>query len=282
MLLKRDLVQVGTLEDATAKTLTVLQWNVFAQGFATSNEFTYCASEHLTLEHRMPLFEREITALNPDIVCLQEADIYVTLGERLNQSYECVFEPKGASACLKIPGNLGSDGVAIFYKKTKLRLSDRRIVQLGDHGRIALIAVFNDNLAVCVTHLKAKFPFQEMRLTEGQKLMEQLREISLPLLVCGDFNAEPWEPVIQLFKNSFKSAYYPDPPFTTWKFRQGPRSSDGNEVKHTIDYIFYSPRHLQLHSVLALPTEQCVGPQAIPNAQYPSDHFNLFATLSFL
>lgn len=92
-----------------------------------------------------------------------------------------------------------------------------------------------------------------------------------PLIICGDFNAEPTEPVYSTIINcseiELSSAYADmvlaenekcsklggfdendgaskrsrvdelaaqEPPFTTWKIRE-----DG-EVCHTIDYVFYS------------------------------------------
>lgn len=101
-----------------------------------------------------------------------------------------------------------------------------------------------------------------------------------PLLLCGDFNAEPNEPVYssvincdllklssgyadmmgdgnnclpndkETDENSAESSAEPpsrvlelankEPPFTTWKIRE-----DG-EVCHTIDYVFYSQDKLKV------------------------------------
>lgn len=92
-----------------------------------------------------------------------------------------------------------------------------------------------------------------------------------PTVICGDFNAEPWEPVYSTILNckylSLSSAYADmhqnavtnnelndvddpqqradrlaaqEPPFTTWKIRE-----DG-EVCHTIDYVFYSQDKLKV------------------------------------
>lgn len=108
-----------------------------------------------------------------------------------------------------------------------------------------------------------------------------------PILMCGDFNAEPNEPVYSTIINNdllnLSSGYADvmgddavndkvqettaddetdqainradesalrEPPFTTWKIRE-----DG-EVCHTIDYIFYSHDKLKVHypSYLLQPT----------------------------
>lgn len=62
-----------------------------------------------------------------------------------------------------------------------------------------------------------------------------------PLVLCGDFNAVPTEPVVSTIKSRLgvESAYCnlyngEDAPYTTWKVR-----GDG-EYCHTLDYIFYN------------------------------------------
>lgn len=102
-----------------------------------------------------------------------------------------------------------------------------------------------------------------------------------PLVVCGDFNAEPSEPVYATMVDDerfgFESAYRTldgqEPPYTTWKIR-----GEG-ETCHTIDYVFFSGRHLTVRQLLAFPTGGDVGPDRVPSFQYPSDHFSLVVDL---
>merc|ERR1712060_248510 len=72
---------------------------------------------------------------------------------------------------------------------------------------------------------------------------------SIPIILAGDFNAEPTEPVYKTITTkhgsiSFQSAYanmignckrksFREPEYTSWKFR-----NDGEHVE-TLDYIFY-------------------------------------------
>lgn len=108
----------------------------------------------------------------------------------------------------------------------------------------------------------------------------------LPLIVCGDFNAEPWEDVYQRFASSplgLDSAYkglsadgHSEPPYTSWKIR---RSS--GESCHTLDYIWYSRQRFHVDAVLEMPCEEQIGPNRLPSYHYPSDHLSLVCDLSF-
>ena len=66
-----------------------------------------------------------------------------------------------------------------------------------------------------------------------------------------------------------------EPRFTTWKFRPSktppfaPRAA-----KHTIDYQWHS-RNLKVVATWALPSEDTIGPAALPCSRYPSDHLSL-------
>lgn len=108
---------------------------------------------------------------------------------------------------------------------------------------------------------------------------------NLPLILAGDFNAEPIEPIYNTILenplglgsayadcdtnvNNSKSADR-EPSYTTWKIR-----GEG-EVCHTIDYVFYSKNKLDLEAVLELPTGEEIGEDRVPSLAYPSDHFSL-------
>jgi nocturnin len=83
-----------------------------------------------------------------------------------------------------------------------------------------------------------------MRNEQGKDVSTYLKAcggVSKPLVLCGDFNAQPSEAVISTIKTrlAVESAYSKlykeeDAPYTTWKVR-----GDG-EYCHTLDYIFYN------------------------------------------
>lgn len=143
---------------------------------------------------------------------------------------------------------------------------------------------------VCVstTHFKAKSGalLSTLRNEQGKDLLTFVSKHckDRPLIICGDFNAEPTEPVYSTILDnnlSLGSAYadcdtnnnvssaFREPPYTTWKIR------DEGEICHTIDYIFYSKCNLEVEAVLELPTGEEIGENRVPSLAYPSDHFSL-------
>ena len=98
-----------------------------------------------------------------------------------------------------------------------------------------------------------------------------------PVLIAGDLNAEPCEPLLQLLTSSphipLHSSYHlTHTEFTSCKVRQG-----GREVK-LLDYILHSPE-LETVSTLDIPTETEIGPLLLPSPLFPSDHLSLAARI---
>ena len=97
---------------------------------------------------------------------------------------------------------------------------------------------------------------------------------SLPIILTGDFNAEPTEPVYNTMRKNLSSAYFDglnqEPSFTNWTKRE-----NEIEMKRTLDYIFYSKSDFELISLLLTESSELSSP--IPNVQYPSDHLSLLA-----
>lgn len=141
-------------------------------------------------------------------------------------------------------------------------------------------------MGIATTHLKARQGalLSTLRNEQGKDILdflaEQLKEsIQMPIILAGDFNAEPTEPVYSTLRSDerfgFESAYReasPDgvePPYTTWKVR-----GEG-ECCHTIDYVFYTKKNMSVQQVLPFPTGQDIGPDRVPSLKYPSDHFSL-------
>lgn len=131
-----------------------------------------------------------------------------------------------------------------------------------------------------------------MRNEQGKDLLQFVGEHcgERPIILCGDFNAEPIEPIYSTILNhnclQFGSAYADcnnddlvsgsvlssalrEPAYTTWKIR------DEGEICHTIDYIFYSKEQLEVDAVMELPTGEEIGEDRVPSLAYPSDHFSL-------
>ncbi|KAG8232036.1 hypothetical protein J437_LFUL012060 [Ladona fulva] len=304
--------------------IRVLQWNVLSQALGQENDnFVCCPGEALEWQTRRFQMLEEILHSNPDIICLQEVDHFGFLYKALScVGYAGTFFPKPDSPCLYVPGNNGPDGCAIFFKSEKFQLMsiDTRILEVWrvQSNQVAILAWLTvretgDQLLVCTTHLKARKGalLSTLRNEQGRDLLEFVAKQALlvegetgkqpPVILCGDFNAEPSEPVYTTILSDkrlcLSSAYaqYPldsekgdmangncmqqlrEPPYTTWKVRE----SEG-EVCHTIDYVFHSQSSLLVESVLEFPSGEEIGPGRVPSLRYPSDHFSLVCDFHLL
>ena len=146
-------------------------------------------------------------------------------------------------------------------------------------------------ICVATTHFKARQGdlLSSIRNEQGKDLLQFLQTINeeIPIILTGDFNDEPSEPMYKTMiedeKKPFLSAYkmrenededeHEDClDYTTWKIRET------GEQKHILDYIFHSPQ-LKMLSTLDMPTEQQVGEDRLPSLQFASDHLSLVAEI---
>lgn len=245
----------------------------------------------------------ELLTYSADIYFIEELDHYHFVEKEMQKiGFSGLFFPKPDSPCLYQAINNGADGCAIFWRNSQFKLlSHDSIILLNDKGmetnQVALLCNFESisgkKLLCAVTHLKSKTGFEEYRFQQGKYLEKVLSEKAngLPVILCGDFNAEPTEKVVKVMKSSklmLKSAYTnlslheDEPPYTTWKVRAGRKGGEKEEVCHTIDYIFYSENSLACTGLLKFPTADEIGKDFLPSYAYPSDHLSLVADFQLL
>uniref|UniRef100_A0A8C6VEA3 Nocturnin n=2 Tax=Elapinae TaxID=42168 RepID=A0A8C6VEA3_NAJNA len=293
--LQRDFVDLRTSFVRNHQPIRVMQWNILAQALGEGKDnFIQCPMEALRWEERKCLILEEILAYQPDILCLQEVDHYFDTFQPLlsRLGYQCAFLPKPCSPCLDVECNNGPDGCALFFLKDRFTLINNTNIRLTamklKTNQVAIVQILKCNetgklFCVAVTHLKARNGWERFRSAQGADLLENLKQITqdaeIPLIVCGDFNAEPTEEVYKQFSESslnLNSAYkllstngLTEPPYTTWKIRPS------GECRHTLDYIWYSQQTLKVDGALSLLTEEQIGPNRLPSFNYPSDHLSL-------
>lgn len=276
-----------------------------------------CPMEALNWSERKYLILEEILTYRPDVLCLQEVDHYFDTFQPVLASlgYQSSFCPKPCSPCLDVHNNNGPDGCALFFNRRRFQLLHTAHLRLSamllKTNQVAIVATLRCRFTcrvfcVAVTHLKARSGWEVFRSAQGAHLLQQLCELTtqshpemddesrtrvgesqegIPLVVCGDFNAEPSEEVYRRFMTSplgLDSAYKclsedgnTEPPYTSWKIRPSGESCS------TLDYIWYSERTLQVDAVLKIPSEEQIGPDRLPSYHYPSDHLSLVCDLSF-
>lgn len=312
----RDLVSPSGTEPCHHKLhppIRIMQWNILAQALGEGKDgFTRCPPDALNWQERKYLILEEILTYRPDILCLQEVDHYHDTFQPIMASlgYRGSFMAKPWSPCLDVERNNGPDGCALFYRRSRfspqatahLRLSATTLPT----NQVAVVQTLRcrgtgRRLCVAVTHLKARSGWERLRSAQGADLLRSLRSITsqsaggeskaaggggtVPLVVCGDFNAEPSEEVYRRFSSSalgLNSAYkllsadgQTEPAYTTWTIRPSGESCS------TLDYIWYSRDALSVQRLLDIPTEEQIGPDRLPSYHYPSDHLSLLCDLSF-
>ncbi|XP_042557677.1 nocturnin isoform X1 [Dipodomys spectabilis] len=301
---QRDFVSVSSVSSECPSShppIRVMQWNILAQALGEGKDnFVQCPAEALRWEERKCLILEEILAYQPDILCLQEVDHYFDTFQPLlsRLGYQCTFLPKPWSPCLDVEHNNGPDGCALFFLQNRFKLINSANIRLTamtlKTNQVAIAQTLEcresgRQLCVAVTHLKARTGWERFRSAQGCDLLQNLQSITqgarTPLIVCGDFNAEPTEEVYRHFASSslnLSSAYkllsadgQSEPPYTTWKIRTS------GECRHTLDYIWYSQHALSVRSALDLLTEEQIGPNRLPSFNYPSDHLSLVCDFSF-
>ncbi|XP_028833255.1 nocturnin isoform X2 [Denticeps clupeoides] len=308
-LLRRDFVSVSE-EKSPHQPFRVMQWNSLAQALGEGmDSFTRCPPEALNWPERKYMILEEILTYQPDILCLQEVDHYFDTFQPLlvPLGYQGSFCPKPWSLCLNVANNNGPDGCVLFFRCDRFQLRGISHLQLSAMGlktnQVAIVATLccratGQVFCIAVTHLKARSGWKDLRTAQGDDLLCKLQSISrkaaisttgsdtcVPILVCGDFNAEPSEVIYHLFATStlgLDSAYKhlsPDgqtePAYTTWKIRSS------GESCHTLDYVWYSRDHFSVRAVLDFPTAEQIGPNRLPSYSYPSDHLSLVCDFSF-
>ncbi|XP_053666512.1 nocturnin [Anopheles marshallii] len=199
-----------------ASQLRIFQWNMLSQTLGMHNDgFVRCPLEALTWDCRRYQLIEEIVQNDPDIICLQEVDHFKFLQKILStQNYEGVFFPKPDSPCLYINGNNGPDGCAVFYKKDRLEMVNHftRVLEVWrvQSNQVAIAAVLRtrdtrQEICVTTTHLKARKGalLSKLRNEQGKDLLYFIDGVAenRPVILCGDFNAEPIEPIYSTVLN---------------------------------------------------------------------------------
>lgn len=216
-MLKLDAISKTCSEPRTNPAqLRIFQWNMLSQTLGMHNDgFVRCPADALTWECRRFQLVQEIVQHNPDIICLQEVDHFKFLQKILaTQNYEGVFFPKPDSPCLYINDNNGPDGCAVFFKKGRLELVNHftRILEVWrvQSNQVAIAALFrtcdtNQEICVTTTHLKARKGalLSKLRNEQGKDLLCFIDGVAekRPVILCGDFNAEPIEPIYSTVLN---------------------------------------------------------------------------------
>jgi endonuclease/exonuclease/phosphatase family metal-dependent hydrolase len=229
----------------------------------------------------------ELTRLNPDVICLQEA-----------------FDPELVEQIQKIlgfPNTLISlrSGLAIV---TKFELSNEKTLAFETQSptepyvREAILAVLSAKMrggspvggnteasefVVANTHLAWKSEDALVRLGQVKELMEAVKDGKQGVVLAGDLNDTPESPAIRELKRAgFKDAYelcHPAGSEVTWDNRNPFIQTHNIKFPdRRIDYLFFNEA---LAKQLKPKKCEIVFNRANREGIYPSDHYGVLAEL---
>jgi nocturnin len=295
-----------------------MTWNILADGLAQGGNFAHVEEPDTALawERRGPQILAIVRALDPDVLCMQELNHWKDTFEPVlcfGGPFAGVYTPTNGDVAARLCGD--ADGEGLLYRRDRLTLVASRVVRFdprhNQRGIIAVLREVRDPSVVWVVstcHLKAKGDptSREMRLVQAGKMLAEIKDTlsmlpptAVPVL-CGDMNEAPPKGagercVYDLIssKSEFRSAYAAvsavgateamETGISTLKYRSaevGEASSAPTVSKRIIDYIWCDHRRGTVQNVLALPTEDEIGPKGLPTATFPSDHVPLVADIA--
>jgi endonuclease/exonuclease/phosphatase family metal-dependent hydrolase len=244
-------------------------------------------------EERRSLLARELAALSPDLIGLQE-----------------VTDPLGTSTAHWLAGELGGysvfvspktgrgrtrEGVAILSRLPVERQAELDLRSQQRTAQFVQVRVGGRPLVFVNGHYYWLPGADAARLRQVERLLDWLRAFppDTPVIACGDFNGTPESRAIALMRQYFASAHVTrhgrEPDYTCptplvtgrpirstvargllWLFSNRP----GEPWRGTLDYIFISPQLRVIECEVILDRSAPHDP-----GLYASDHLGLAATL---
>jgi endonuclease/exonuclease/phosphatase family metal-dependent hydrolase len=223
---------------------------------------------------RIPLLLADMAALQPDLIGLQECVFAVQQDRLLGAAGDGRYESRRGWAGRPEYGNA-------ILGRVPLALGEGERLDLGRNRcalRVPVTLPSGARLDFVVTHLHHLVPDEAVREEQAIQIAEWLRPDSTPLVVVGDFNAEPSEPAYAVMRDAdFRSAHLEAngaEPAVTWPSGiQAPGIDDDGEPG-CLDYIWVRG---------AITVESCRlafdRPAVDDPTLYPSDHFGLSARI---
>lgn len=223
---------------------------------------------------RIPLLIADMAALQPDLIGLQECVFAVGQDRLLGAAGDGHYAARHGYAGRPEYGNA-------VLGKAPVALGDGERIDLGMNRsalRVPVSLPSGATLDFVVTHLHHLVPDEAAREGQARALTSWLALIEGPLLVVGDFNAEPVESTYRVmldagFRSSSVEANGAEPAVTWPSGIQAP-GMDVDGDPGCLDYIWVRGSITVASCRLAFDRPAVDDPTL-----YPSDHFGLSARI---
>lgn len=223
---------------------------------------------------RIPLLLADMAALQPDLIGLQECVFAVQQDRLLGAAGDGHYESRRGWAGRPEYGNA-------ILGKSPIVLGDGDRLELGlkrSALRVPVTLSSGARLDYVVTHLHHLPADEAVRDEQARAVTAWLAATTGPLVVVGDFNAEPTETAYQVmleagFRSAHAEANGAEPPVTWPSGIEAPGKDDDGDPG-CLDYIWVRG---------PITVESCAlafDRAAVDDATlYPSDHFGLSARI---
>jgi endonuclease/exonuclease/phosphatase family metal-dependent hydrolase len=231
-------------------------------------------------ELRRELIAAQVASLNPDLLALNEIHVPTQSGRWLQRA----AAQSGTRYILLQQSKAGEDSrIEAEGLLTRCRLVETGSLDYGSHACVALVARFEITgrlLDVYVTHLIAARVEDSARQYQVRQLVEWVRsrDDAHFSVVCGDFNAAPDQPSIELMLRAFRPTQLQPTAFTPLQEPGGqPTHPEWQRFDRCIDFIWIGK------GINSLASGLCFN-QPAPDepALWPSDHAGVWADLEFV
>ena len=223
---------------------------------------------------RLPLLLADMAALQPDLIGLQECVFAVQQDRIIGAAGAGRYEsrrgwagrPEYGNAVLACAPLAPGDGDRIDLERNRSALRVPVALPSGAH------------LDFVVTHLHHLVPDEAVREAQARALAAWLEPSAGPLVVVGDFNAEPVEAAYQVMLDAgFRSAHVEAngaEPGVTWPSGIQAPGMDADGEPGCLDYIWVRGP-ITVESCRLAFDRPAVGDPTL----YPSDHFGVSARI---
>ena len=221
---------------------------------------------------RLPLLLADMAALQPDLIGLQECVFAAQQDRILGAAGEGTYSSRRGWAGRPEYGNA-------FLGREPLVLGDGDRLELGRNRSALKVPVAlpsGASLDAVVTHLHHEVEDEAVRTEQALALSAWLVPVEGPLIVVGDFNAEPTEPTYRVMLDAgFRSASMEAngaEPAVTWPSGIQALGMDVDGHPGCLDYIWLRGSITVDSCRLAFDRPAVDDPTL-----FPSDHFGLSA-----
>lgn len=223
-------------------------------------------------KERWNFFLEESAALKPDVLCLQEV---------MDDELTCLLEKFLGFSNVASAYSAGLLMISRFplYETSALTYRHHSSLERADERRaiIAKMKIDGKELVIANTHLAWRNQDKPIRNQQVQELLEAMKKMNAPSIVCGDLNDVPESSALEQIKTAGYENLIQDfdSNVVTWD-NQNPYIQSHKEKfpDRQIDYIL---THQSVSKILKPKTCQVVFNRANEKQIYPSDHYGIFA-----